>query len=74
MIKNLLIKSASHPYHIIICKHTKGMPTADIPTGTQKYMVMKQFMLMRYNSSSTYSNQFKLHFTNCSIVINVING
>lgn len=51
MIKNLLIKSASHPYHIIICKHTKGMPTADIPTGTQKYMVMKQFMLMRYNSS-----------------------
>lgn len=60
MIKNLLIKSAFisiYPYHIIICKHTKGMPTADIPTGTQKYMVMKQFMLMRYNSSSTYSNQ-----------------
>lgn len=56
MIKNLLIKSASHPYHIIICKHTKGMPTADIPTGTQKYMVMKQFMLMRYLIQPTQTN------------------
>lgn len=58
MIKNLLIKSASHPYHIkhVICKHTKGMPTADIPTGTQKYMVMKQFMLMRYLIQPTQTN------------------